>query len=123
MERWPEWTASMTSVRRLDDGELRVGSEARVKQPRLLDATWRVTDLEPGSTFTWESRSAGIRSVGRHVITGLGDGRSLVPLTIDQSGPGAVLVRPFVAGLIRRYLAMEAAGLKHGCEEPPPARS
>jgi uncharacterized membrane protein len=116
VERWPEWTASMTGVRRLDPGELHVGSEARVKQPRLLEATWRVTELEPGSSFTWESRSPGLTTVGGHRIAERDGRRSAVTLTIDQAGPAAALVRPFTAGLTRRYLGMESAGLKRRCE-------
>ena len=115
VERWPEWTESMTSVRRLDDGELRVGSEARIAQPRLRPATWRVTDLEAGSHFTWESRAPGVRSVAGHSVVRLGERRSRVSLTLDQTGPTATLVRAFAAGLVRRYLAVEAAGLERRC--------
>lgn len=117
VERWPEWTASMRSVRRLDAGEQRVGSEACVAQPRLPEATWRVTELEPGSRFAWESRSPGLRSAGDHAVTRLDDRRSRALLALDQTGPAAPLVALLYGRLIRRYLALESAGLGRRCEE------
>ena len=51
VERWPQWTESVTSVQRLEPGPLAMGSRARIKQPRLLRATWQVTAIEAGRSF------------------------------------------------------------------------
>ena len=36
LERWPSWTASMTTVERMGGGELAPGLRVKVKQPKLL---------------------------------------------------------------------------------------
>ena len=64
IERWPEWTASVLSVRRLDSGKFRVGSRARIRQPKFLPAVWEVTELKEGRNFTWVTRSTGLRAAG-----------------------------------------------------------
>ena len=54
----------MTSVERLDDGPLHVGSRARVKQPGMMPLIWEVTELRDQEVFTWATRSpVSVRSV------------------------------------------------------------
>ena len=58
--RWPERIPTVDSVERLDDGPLTVGSRTRLRQPKLPEAVWTITELDQGRSFTWESRSPGI---------------------------------------------------------------
>ncbi len=68
VERWPEWTTSVERAERLDEGALRVGSRARLKQPRFPPVVWEVTELEPGRSFSWTAKNVGVTSIGEHRI-------------------------------------------------------
>lgn len=114
--RWPDWTDSMTSVTLLDRGPLRVGSRARIKQPGMPAMTWQVTELVEGESFTWVSGSPGLRTTGTHRLTADGDGTTRLTLAIHFDGPLAGLVGRLFAGRTRRYLRMEADGLKAASE-------
>jgi len=116
VERWPEWTESVTSVRRLDDGELRVGSRTRIKQPRFPVAFWTVTEMVPGRRFVWESTGPGVRTVGFHEVEASGTG-TVARSAVEQHGPLGWLIGRLSASLTNRYLAMEAAGLKARAED------
>ncbi len=113
---WPQWTASMTSVERLDDGPLRVGSQVRIKQPRMPVLVWEVTELHEGSDFAWAAHSPGARTVGVHRIAANSDGSTRMTLEIQHDGPLAGVVRALTSARTRRYMGMEAAGLKAAAE-------
>jgi hypothetical protein len=113
---WPRWTASMTSVDRLDDGPLRLGSRARVKQPGMQALTWEVTEFSDKQVFSWTTTSPGIRTVGRHLISPNDDGSTRITLELHQSGPLAGIVKAFLGRRNVRYLDLEANGLKAASE-------
>jgi uncharacterized membrane protein len=117
VERWPEWTASMDEIAFVRGDALEDGAAVRIKQPRLPRVTWQVTELTPGRSWAWESRSPGALTVGRHVVTPLADGTTRVEQSIDQTGPLGSLIGRLMAGTTRRYLRMEAEGLKAAAEK------
>jgi len=115
VERWHEWTPTITSARRTNAGPFRIGARARVHQPKLPPADWMVTALEDGREFVWESRAPGVRVLGRHRVDPAGSG-SRVTLSIQYSGPIGNLLGRMIAGINRRYIALEADGLKRRAE-------
>lgn len=115
-ERWPEWTRSIDHVERLDNTEFGVGSRARIRQPRIPVAIWKVTEFEPGRSFTWVSETFGIKSVATHRLEPRGDGAVVLTLIFVQTGWVAWLVRSRAEKLAKEYLALESQGLKRRCE-------
>jgi hypothetical protein len=114
VERWPEWTSSITSIRRLDAGPLAVGSRAKIRQPKLMPAVWKVTELDkPEDSFG--SPSPGVRIVGDHLIDAGADG-SKAALSLRYSGLFAPILSQFYGRLSEHYLSLEANGLRKRCE-------
>ncbi len=116
VEGWPAWTESVTSVELLDPGPLRVGSRARIRQPRLPVAVWQVTELEPGARFSWVARGPGVRTTGIHAVRATGAGSAEVTATLLQEGLLGPVVGLLTGSLTRRYLDTELRGLKAHCE-------
>jgi len=86
VERWPERIPTVETVERLDPGPLVVGSRTRLRQPRLPEAVWTVTELADGSSYTWESSSPGVTVTAAHVVEPHPDGSRLT-LAVRVSGP------------------------------------
>ena len=120
IEGWPEWTASVKSVERFDSGPLVVGTRARLRQPKLRPAIWRITQVDKGTSFTWVTRSPGLLATGRHRVEPMKKGSaSRVTLVVEFTGFLAPLVAWLTRSLNTRYLELEAAGLKRRSEQQP----
>jgi uncharacterized protein YndB with AHSA1/START domain len=117
VERWPEWTASVTRLVALDGPGIAVGKRFEIKQPRMPKLVWQVTEVTPGAAWTWEQRSPGGLTVASHEVTPISDGRTRVRQWIDQGGPGGILVGLLMRRMTRRYLDLEATGLKARSEQ------
>lgn len=120
VERWHEWTPTVTQVERLDGtgAPLAVGSRMRIVQPKVPPSEFTVTALEPGRGFRMVSRSPGATVEADHVVEPAGAGRSSrVTLSVTFSGFLGRIVGWLMRGMNNRYLAEEAAGLKRRSEE------
>jgi uncharacterized membrane protein len=117
VERWPEWTASVDSVRLLDGPRVEVGRRFEIKQPRLPHLVWEVTEVVPGSSWTWRQRSPGGTTLASHEVVSLGPDRALVRQRIEQRGPVGVVVGVLMLNRTKRYLDLEGRGLKARAEQ------
>lgn len=115
LEHWPQWTASMRSVTRLDDRPLGQGSKVRVVQPRLMPAVYTISTWEPERRFDWESSAPGVRTVAGHLIEPDASG-CRITLSIHFGGLVGGIAGWFFSGLIHGYMKAEAEGLKRRSE-------
>ena len=116
VERWREWTASVTGIRLVGGGPLRVGGRAWVRQPKFPPALWEVRELDDrGRSFTWISRAPGMLVTALHGVEARGP-HSRALLSLRYEG----LLGPWFArmtrGVTERYLDLEANGLKKRSE-------
>lgn len=118
VERWHEWTPSVTSIRK-HAGPLRVVSRIVIRQPKLPPASWRVVELEQRRGFTAVTGSPLLRVTARHWMDPERSGTRVV-LSIRFSGPLGRIVARLTRGLNQRYPALEANGLKERCESSVP---
>jgi hypothetical protein len=83
--------------------------------------TWEVTEAVPKRSFVWTARTTGTRMVAGHYLETDTDGALIARLTFDHAGPLVGLLSKLVGGRVRRYLQMEAEGVKRRVERANPA--
>ncbi|MDX3660650.1 SRPBCC family protein [Streptomyces sp. ID05-26A] len=114
--RWPERIPTVDSVELLTDGPFAVGSQARLRQPKLPEAVWTVTELTPGTSYTWESKSPGVLGTASHVVEPHPQGTRLT-LALSVSGPLAGVGWLMTKAKAKRYVETEAASIKTVAEQ------
>lgn len=115
VERWPEWSPTMTAIARVDDGPFALGSAARVKQPGFQEVVWTVTAMDRGRSFTWEGHVVGMHMIATHEVIPVDD-RTRSVLRLEMRGLVARLMWPFIRGSVRASLQKENTGLRDRCE-------
>ncbi len=116
IEQWPALTPTMTSVARLDDGPLRVGSSARVVQPRQRPTIWTVTRIDAPHTFEWQTKVLTVTMTARHHLVPVGD-TCRNELRVDLSGPGSGILGRVLGSTMRGAIETENQGFKRQAEQ------
>ena len=112
VERWSQWTASIERIVAVDGPAIEVGKRFEIKQPRMPKLVWEVTEVEPGVSWTWRQKAPGSTAFATHEVTAVDGARTVVRQKIDQRGPIGVLVGVLTRRMTRRYLDLEAHGLR-----------
>ena len=115
VERWPEWTASMTRITPADSGPLGPGARFHIEQPKLKPAIWTVSLWEPKRRFAWGTTSAGVGVQGDHIIEER-DGGCDVTIDLTLKGWLGGLIGIVSRKVIERYVRLESEGLKKRSE-------
>jgi hypothetical protein len=78
---------------------------------------WQVSEIVDGRSFTWVTRSPGLRVTATHGVEPVPQG-TRATLSLRFSGWLGPLVARITRGLNQRYLALEAKGLSERSTAP-----
>lgn len=118
VDAWPEWTPTVDSVTRADDGPIAVGGTAVLRQPGQRPATWTVDELVENRSFIWHTGGPGYRLAGIHRMEPNTSGTNVV-LGVEMSGVLGSLLWPVIGRTVRRFVDAEAAALTQRCTTRP----
>ena len=116
LEAWPRWIETVDVVELLTPAPISKGSRVRLKQPKLPEGTWDITVWDAPSYFEWRQKSGGITIVAGHRVEMLEGGRSRLTVNLDMRGPLIPVIGLFYRGLTKRYMTIEAQGMKRAAE-------
>ena len=115
VERWHEWTPTVTSVRLHAPGPLQLGSVARIKQPLQPESDWVVSEFCVPRRFAWETQRTGLWMKGSHDLETRADGTEST-LRVEARGFLAIVLWPLLRPAMKRAIATENRGLKQRSE-------
>jgi uncharacterized protein YndB with AHSA1/START domain len=120
--RFPEWQASVVSVRQEGTGPLAVGSRAVVTRRlgrRTVPGTEEITQLKPPRTWAWRAVGGPVRGTVNGMVEPLDGGRRsrlTIALEFEGHGIGRLLVPLVVRRQARRQLPRNEQKLKQVLE-------
>ena len=116
LEAWPRRVETVEVVELLTPAPIGEGSRVRLRQPKLPEGVWEVTQWDAPSFFEWRQTSSGVTIVAGHRVEALEGNRSRLSLTLEMSGLLVPIVGRLSRDLTNRYMTLEAQGMKRAAE-------
>ena len=113
---WPQRIETVDEVEMLTPAPLSLGSQVRLKQPKLPDGTWETTVWDPPSFFEWHQKAGGVTNVAGHRVEKLEEGRSRLTLSLEMRGLLIPITGRLFKDLTNRYMTLEAEGMMRAAE-------
>ena len=115
IEEWPTMFPTVTTVERLEDGPIVVGSTALIRQPGQRPRVWTVTEVDAPHRFVWSAPIGKAQMTACHDLTPVGAGSCLNRLSIDVDGPGSRILGLLLGWKMAKVLATENQGFAAAC--------
>lgn len=116
LEAWKRTVTTVEDLEIVTPPPLDKGSRVRLKQFKLPQGIWTVTDWTPPSYFEWQQKTTGVTSVAGHRVEALGPDRARLLLTLDMRGLMIPIIGLLYRKLVRDYMQREAEGMKRAAE-------
>ena len=116
LETWPQRIETVETLELLTPAPIAIGTQVRLRQPKLPEGTWEVTVWDAPSYFEWTQKTGGITNVAGHRVEVQGEGSARLTLTLDMRGFLVPVIALFYRGLTNRYMNLEAEGMKRAAE-------
>ncbi len=116
VENWNKWTGSVKKSRLVKGDTFAVRSKIKIIPPKLLPATWEITEIQNDKSFTWVSNSIGLKVTAKHIIENKGVSSKVLLLT-TYKGVLSKIAYSLTSDLTHKYMTMEIDGLKLVCEK------
>jgi len=116
IEKWNLWTKSIKQISYLENFSFKVGGKAKVIQPKLSPAVWKITEIKVDKSFTWETKILGVTAIGDHILENSSRG-TIAKSILTYKGLFASLLCAISRNLTIQYMTMEMEGLKNECEK------
>lgn len=118
LESWPNTVDTIEDLEILTPPPLDAGGRVRLRQPKVPEGVWTVTEWTPPFSFEWQQKERGVTSAAGHRVEALGPDRSRLVLTLEMRGLVITITGRLFKNMIRDYMQREAEGLKCAAEAP-----